>query len=123
MDVAVAGMAESGDEQALPGPHLLDERKELRDPAAGHDHVVIDLARGQAAQGVGQLPPRLPQGLALGLGGGSPHAGGARVVACRHGQGRVVDHRRFAAVDFHDEQRSGARRRHRSAQVRGHGAE
>lgn len=66
VDVAVAEMAEEDHAQVEFGGQAVDEGHHLRDAAARHDNVLIDLFRFQPGDGRRDAAPRLPEGLLLG---------------------------------------------------------
>ena len=66
VDVAVAGVAETGDGQAVfllqPGGEL----EQVFQPAARHDDVFVELGQAGVAEGVGKFAADFPDGFALG---------------------------------------------------------
>ena len=68
VNVAVAGMAEAGNQQPVLVAHAIDEVEQLRHAAARDHDVVVDLARRQRPQRERQLATRLPDRVAI-LGG------------------------------------------------------
>src|SRR5688500_11151122 len=66
VDVAVAGVPETGDAEAEVAFEPLDEGEQLRDPPLGHDHVMVELDRRDRLQRRRQLAPHAPDFLAFG---------------------------------------------------------
>ncbi len=66
VDVAVAGVAETGDRQAVLLLQPRGEGKQIFQPAAGHDDVLVQLGQAGVAQGVGEFAADFPDGFALG---------------------------------------------------------
>ena len=66
VDVAVAGVAETRDGQAVlllqPGGEL----EQVFQPAARHDDVFVQLGQAGVAEGIGKFAPDFPDFLALG---------------------------------------------------------
>src|ERR1019366_5818053 len=65
MDVAVAGMAEAGDAQAVLPLEPCGKGKQVLQPAAGDDDILVQLGQAGIAQGVRELLADLPHGFAF----------------------------------------------------------
>ena len=65
VDVAVAGVAEAGDRQAVLPLQPGGEAKQVLQPAARDDDVFVQLGQAGVAQGIGEFAPDLPDGFAL----------------------------------------------------------
>ena len=66
VDVAVAGVAETGDGEAVLALEPGGEVEQVLEPAARDDDVLVELGQAGVAQGVGELAADLPDGFALG---------------------------------------------------------
>jgi len=66
VDVAVAGMAETGDGQIVLFLQARGELEQIGQLAARHDDIFIKLGQAGVAEGVGKFAPDFPDGFALG---------------------------------------------------------
>ena len=66
VDVAVAGMAETRDGQAVLLLQARGELEQVRQPAARHNDVFVQLGQAGVAEGVGKFAPDFPDSFALG---------------------------------------------------------
>lgn len=65
MDIAVPGMAETGDVQPRFPVHGLAELHQLHQAGPGNDDILVELGHAGGFQAVGKLPAELPDGFRL----------------------------------------------------------
>jgi hypothetical protein len=105
VDVAVAGVAEVHDRDAVARRELAQAVDQGRDPRHRDDHVLVDLLRGDVAQGGGERAPGAPE---VRGGSGVGGAGDADQPVHRRRRGHRVDRLPEAvarAVDLDHQQR------------------
>ena len=61
MDIAVAGMAETGNRKAEFKPKLIGEFREVRQPAARDDDIFVEFGQSRGFERRGELAAQFPQ--------------------------------------------------------------
>jgi len=83
VDVAITGVAEAGNGQAVPALKTGGEGEKVFEAAARHDNVFVKFGQTGIAEGVGELAADLPKGFTLGgTEGGLDEKGPARGQEC-----------------------------------------
>ena len=80
VDVAVAGVAETGHRQPMFFLEARGEFEQVFQPAARDDDVFVEFGQAGVAQGIGKFTPDFPDFLAL---GGTQAAGDGQTVSAR----------------------------------------
>ena len=111
MDVAVTGMKDVADAQAMARADPLDTREDLGKPRPRHDAVLRAVARRQAAHGAECALATLPQHRALRLVRGGADTAGAGIAADVDDAGRELRQAGGRAVELDQENGAGVGRK------------
>ena len=103
MNVPIAGVTERRDAKAKLAREIAYGIEQLRNSAAWHDDVVVDLQQSGCAQRQRELPPDAPHIVAFGLIRGPSDLGGASLAARGLDEAALFGNRRLHPVTLDDD--------------------